>query len=292
MNCGEAYPFRLGILARRLGKALAILVLVSFSLYFIGTSHFPDRGIIQSPDPTEQGPTQEQAPYREATFVGGMSNAAVPSPVFVSDLALELTGVAITEHKRIALITTNAGPEKAYLEGDQISDRVTLKMILPDHITVEANGKLASIRLHRLSRDIGKSATMDADHPDPVLATVPLAYPLVLPSDEAADGTTEPYVLAQSDLQEYLNPAKITEQARVVSHIDGGFQIVELPAGSILKKLGMQPGDIVTTVNDLKLDSLPDFLAAYQDLTNHDQVKLKLVRDGVTWFWEFKKRDK
>lgn len=82
------------------------------------------------------------------------------------------------------------------------------------------------------------------------------------------------------------------EQARILSEtaiapVSGqngqiqGFAITKLPAGgSLLADVGLQPGDVITEINGIAVDSLPTLISLWPRLQNESQIRATVLRDG------------
>ncbi|GIX49501.1 MAG: hypothetical protein KatS3mg131_3712 [Candidatus Tectimicrobiota bacterium] len=57
-----------------------------------------------------------------------------------------------------------------------------------------------------------------------------------------------------------------------------GFRLTRLQPGSLLQRLGLQPGDVIQKVNGLSLNSPEEALVAYQQLHNEGTVRLEILR--------------
>jgi general secretion pathway protein C len=61
-----------------------------------------------------------------------------------------------------------------------------------------------------------------------------------------------------------------------------GFRIVDIPKNSLLSKLGVKDGDIITTVNGEALDSPAKAMEFYNNLKSNQQVQFVIERNGST----------
>ncbi len=63
-----------------------------------------------------------------------------------------------------------------------------------------------------------------------------------------------------------------------IKPINGGMQIATLQSGSILRRLGLRKGDVVTSVNDRAIRSMDDTMNIYRDLQNGNTISIQLLR--------------
>ena len=60
-----------------------------------------------------------------------------------------------------------------------------------------------------------------------------------------------------------------------------GFAITKLPAGgSLLADVGIQPGDVLTEINGVPVDSLPTLISLWPRLQNEKEIRAVVLRDG------------
>jgi type II secretory pathway component PulC len=59
-----------------------------------------------------------------------------------------------------------------------------------------------------------------------------------------------------------------------------GFTLTRMPEGSLLTDAGLRPGDVLTHVNDVAIDSLPTLIALWPRLQAASTVRAQVLRDG------------
>jgi general secretion pathway protein C len=93
-----------------------------------------------------------------------------------------------------------------------------------------------------------------------------------------------PKVLSSSPTSSALEKAKeLGVQPNIGS--DGsvmGFKIMNVPPGSIYEKLGFKSGDIITTVNGVKLDSVQAAMGLYTELKHATKAEVGVLRGTET----------
>jgi serine protease DegQ len=78
-------------------------------------------------------------------------------------------------------------------------------------------------------------------------------------------------------LPEPLTP-EIVEQFGIP--VSEGALVVEVPKGSPADKAGIQPGDVITGIDDAPVSTVEDLLGALRQHKPGDKVSVKVVRDG------------
>jgi len=59
-----------------------------------------------------------------------------------------------------------------------------------------------------------------------------------------------------------------------------GFALTRIPQGSLLSDAGLRPGDVLTSVNDVPIDSFATLVGLWPRLQNESQLRAVVLRDG------------
>lgn len=187
-------------------------------------------------------------------------------------LNLTLLGVYATEsNEAIAIIASGGAEEKIYQVDDTIPGGAVLKSVLPDRVLLERQSKMETLPFPKDA--IEGIAFSQAEVPS-------------LPDTTAISGTGQKLGNLRREILK--NPEQLGKmvQARPVTK-DGSFEGYQLsPSGNkadnrqLFQELGLEPGDIVTAVNDIMIDRPEKGLNALQNLVNAAEVTITLLRDG------------
>lgn len=192
--------------------------------------------------------------------------AAVDAPD--TSLKLTLRGVfASNEMDRARAIVGDArGKENHYAVGDPLPGGARLAEIYPDRIILDRNGRYETLRLPK-------------DRTSAVLSdTEPSASVAGSTATKAAAFTRYRNEIRQNP-SAFLNYVRATPARGA----DGRFIGFRLQAGrerGALNELGLRPGDIVTSINGVQIDSPAKGMKAMQTLGEGDSVSVTLLRDG------------
>ncbi len=77
------------------------------------------------------------------------------------------------------------------------------------------------------------------------------------------------------------NPSVLANQA-AVTQVKNGWKLTSVKSGSKVSQLGLESGDVITTVNGYGLGSLPATWWASEHLKNKDSYRVIIKRDGKT----------
>ncbi|PYQ23962.1 MAG: hypothetical protein DMF81_06975 [Acidobacteria bacterium] len=82
-------------------------------------------------------------------------------------------------------------------------------------------------------------------------------------------GQEVPRILAETTLM------PVTESGQVA-----GFTLTRLPEGTLLTDAGLRPGDVLTSINDVPIDSLATLIGLWPRLQSESDIHAVVVRNG------------
>ncbi len=171
-----------------------------------------------------------------------------------------------------AIIADPRNQENFYTVGSQVPGNAVLKEIYPDRVVLMRNNQFETLRLPKESvelQDGGRSASP------------PSAIPR-----SSRDSTSK---INGAGLREYRdalvnNPQQIVNLVQISPKNEGGrFLGYEVQPGrdkSFLSRFGLQPGDIVTSVNGIELDTPAKGLNLLRSLPDTNEYRIELMRNG------------
>lgn len=194
-------------------------------------------------------------------------------------LNLELRGIFASDDptKGGAIIADQRKEESFYMVGAQLPGNATLKEIYPDRIVLMRNNQFETLRLPRESLELGGKKTGEQSRSEPFTS------PPLPPSG------SEP-LNSGASIREYRD-ALINEPQRLADmiHIEPireanqftGYRIQPGNDESFFSRFGLQPGDIVTAVNGVTLDTPAKGLNVLRSLSDTNEIRIELKRNGV-----------
>ena len=171
---------------------------------------------------------------------------AQPGSLVVTSLALKLFGVRVDEAigGGSAIIATPDGVQSSFGVGDEIMPGVRLKQVAFESVTIDRNG-------------VSEQLFLDQS------VAAPVAKP----------GTAAPSTL----------PAAIQNEIRYAPRLNGekmtGVTVQPGGNGDVFRQAGLQPGDVVTSVNGQPVASIETVAG---QLTGKGSVLLQVERAGRT----------
>lgn len=187
-------------------------------------------------------------------------------------LRLELLGVmaaSISENSS-AIIAPKGGAGENYRVGDVVQGRTKLAAVHQDKVILDSNGKLETLKFDLARKQgIQKSAKPTAAQrkaqsrgslKDRFKKVRNAADAVSLLRDEVAN-----------------NPAGALKQLGLETAENGsGYKVSS--SGSMLTQLGLQPGDVILSVNGQTLGNLDDDQMLLEQVTSSGQARLEIQR--------------
>lgn len=91
------------------------------------------------------------------------------------------------------------------------------------------------------------------------------------------------YEVDRSVITDFMkNMATASSGARVMPDPNGGFRVTFVRSFSIFYKLGIRSGDVITSVNNIQLDSIDQTFALYTKLKDANHLTVSVNRGGQT----------
>jgi len=269
-------PERSGQLAR----VANILLVVWLAWLLAGLSWllFPEPENVPQPPPRVSTPAvqrsqpqineQQIAAWHIFGEAGAEKAVVQPAAVDAPDTSLKLTlrGVFASDDPgdARAIIGDPRGQEEHYSVGDPLPGNAKLTEIHADRIILERNGRYETLRLPRDRTPAGSTGIGAA------------------PQTGGAVSKAAAFARYRNEVRQ--NPSTFLNYVRATpARQDGKFIGFRLQAGrerGALKELGLKPGDIVTSINGVQIDSPARGMQAMQSLGEGDRVNVTLLRGG------------
>lgn len=190
-------------------------------------------------------------------------------------LNLKLHGIYHSPNTSFAMIATQNGKSKLYRVGESLPSGAKLQKIEPKKVILLRNGQYETLRL------IGSQATVANQLQDKYAKTV-----------QGSDDNAKPEkLLGHYQRQLQTNPSSLMKLVRISpTKRNGrliGYRIRPRKDATLLSQFNLQSGDILTTINGVKLDSPLKSLGIVQQLATANQVDLQVLRNGQVMSFSF-----
>jgi len=155
------------------------------------------------------------------------------------------------------------GKEDIFSVGDKMPGGILIKEIHVDHVLLERNGRLEKLMLQKDSGEVsltsGRSYSMPASS-----ARTPAAALKEIRSNILKNPTS---------FGDYALPMIVKENGRQI-----GYRLQPQKKGQMLAELGIQPSDVITQINGVKLDKAQNGIKALRQLSTARNLNIVVKR--------------
>jgi len=200
----------------------------------------------------------------------GEANTAVPISAVENapetSLALSLHGVIASRDRKTAraIIADSSGAENFYALDAQVPGGAVLKEIHADRVILLRGGGHETLMLPKDALD-GDGGQFGAP---------PL--PVASPDDAMLDEYRDALQNHPETLADRIQPMPVHEGGKFV-----GYRFMSPRDPTLLSRLGMQPGDIVTAVNGTQLDNPLKGMQVLRGISAEDEIRVDTLRNGT-----------
>lgn len=185
-------------------------------------------------------------------------------------LNLVLRGVlaAGTTQMASAIIAQGAkGKEEIYSIGDKIQGNITLREIHPEYVIIERQGQLETLRMEKSKGDdlISISNTIQ-----------PSTAQMSGASSQQLKNIRNNLIQNPGSFRKYALPVVVRENGKQV-----GYRLQPQQNSELLQQAGIEPTDIITSINGVRLDNVQNSIGALNALRSAEQVSVTVKRNGV-----------
>ncbi|HET9484260.1 MAG TPA: type II secretion system protein N [Xanthomonadales bacterium] len=203
-----------------------------------------------------------------------------------TDLELTLRGIFSQDDPRAghAIIADEGGIERTYRVGAEVAPGVTVEGVHADRVTLSRGGAHETLRLPRPDENRAPAAPPASQGPRAVNVAPGSVPPPALPGGAPFIAPNIDFEAATAKLG--VDPRTLAQQVQVLPVVENGqFVGVRLSGGreaAALAKLGLQPDDVVTSVNGIPLDSFSRAQSVASSFENASSVNVTVRRGGKT----------
>ena len=264
---------------QRMATVVSILIIIACAHLLVQMTwlFFPQDDSVDMPVQNKSTPAtnkaQTQAQFRKLTSANIFGVAATtttrkPSKAPETRLNLTLKGVLAAKPMSLAsaiIAQGKSGKEDIYAVGDKMQGGVLIKAIHPDHVVLERNGRLETLKLQKIS---GVSIQQSSNRTtNAVRANSPAS---------ALSEIRKNILKNPTSFGEYALPVIVKENGKQV-----GYRLQPQAKGELLSELGIQGSDIITQINGVKLDKPQNGISALRKLSTAKNLSIVVKRNGA-----------
>jgi len=277
-------PLVLQRINQRMASIISMLLIVACAwvLVEITWMFFPRAEVVSLPAQHKAKPfvnQQEQQVHfnklRSANIFGESEKAVVQSQEEAPETKLNLTlkGVLATVPMEMAsaiIAQGKSGKEEIYGVGDKMPGGVSIKEIYPDFVVLERNGSAEILKLQKDSGLEGFEATDNGNITGSGVSSLNRS-PGVALKNIRSDIMKNP-----ASFGDYALPVVVKENGKQV-----GYRLQPQKKGQMLSQLGINPGDVITEINGVKLDNQQNGISALRKLSTATNLNIVVKRNGA-----------
>lgn len=219
-----------------------------------------------------------------------LTPAPESAPAENEDLQVKLLGTSqLSSGKPFAIIENQSGDQSLYRLGDTIPSAGKLLEVRRDRVVVLHNGRRVALTIPRVE------GQPDEDRPSggtaqrrPYSRPSMIRRPGMFQRPQAGVRQLSPnrYALDRSAVNSNLqNLAPLFTQIRAIPNLrngnSNGFRLSEIQPGSIFQQIGLQDGDVLTSVSGQTVTDPLKAMALLQTLRDRSAITLDLMRNGA-----------
>ena len=232
---------------------------------------------------------------------------AAPAPVVVEDLHLKLIGTSLqSKSKPYAIIEDQSGNESLYQVGEEIPDAGKLVSVETSRAIIDRGGHNVAIEIpsSEISSPSGPLGGLRALRGIPAVMRRRFGALRGLPAGGNVDDNNDDndnnnnssklqlkklgpgkFEASRADVQQTMqSSAEFFTQLRAMPHfVNGrtdGFSISQVAPGSVFDQLGLQSGDLLTSINGEPVTNPMQALSLMQAVQSAPAIDIALNRGG------------
>lgn len=281
---------------RRVNKADAVA-----KRCFFGCEDAPDT--TAAPEcPAEGCPEGEQCVAGQCVSSDSVAAVDPSGTPVASDMNVKLVGAMVSNKKQwsTALIQDPGGQQTYVVRvDDMIMGQAKLVDVKRDRIIIERNGRLEYIRLegaisgNPVAAGAPRQAAMSSGLPK-LAAPTSKAMPTKQREPKSAKNTSGvrkmdkgSFAVERKALEAKLkNKQQLAKDATIIPNYKNGkksgLKLININEGSVYKTIGLQDGDVLQSVNGVKIRSQAHAMELMEQFREANKVTLELDRNGKT----------
>ncbi len=194
-----------------------------------------------------------------------------------TSLRLSLRGVFVSDQADDAwvIVADHRGKEETYRPGDTLPGGATLLEVYADRVILQHNGRRETLRLPASNMDNTSTKSRAGARSRPRGP----AQSVTTLSSEASQ------VLSEYRQKLLTDPQSVMSAVRAEPYRKGGrlmgYRVFPGADRKLMQKIGLRPGDVVTRINGVALDSPLKGLEVMQKISDASEITVDVLRDGV-----------
>jgi len=221
------------------------------------------------PAPTIDALTKQALFGRAQVTTGPSRNTSAPAAPTRLPLTLEAVFVSSDPAESGAIISQRGKPGKLYSPGDTVPGNARLATVEAERVILRRAGAREALAF-KVGYKVKANSTNASRRPN--VSTQPTQTPRISGQKPVLESLS-------ADLAQ--RPEETLDKLGITPSASGGYRIGN-DSNPYLSQSGLQPGDIVLSVNGQPLGDLNVDRLAISDLAQSSSVRVEIMRDGQT----------
>lgn len=186
-------------------------------------------------------------------------------------LNLVLRGILTAGEAQMAsaIIAQGAsGQEETYGINDKMPGGITLREIHAEHVIIERQGQFETLRMEKDQGDDLIAAPID--RPQSSTSTLSAV------ASQAIKNIRRELISNPTSFSKYALPVVVRENG-----VQVGYRLQPQQNSELLTQAGLEPSDVITSVNGVSLSDMNNSISALRELSTASQVNIIVKRNGT-----------
>jgi general secretion pathway protein C len=192
-------------------------------------------------------------------FVMAVVTAAPPD--------LEAVGIILSRRNEACIAILRSGGRQRIVGVGEGAFGGTVSSIVPGRVFLDFSGERVEVRLAGVAATPAAAPSAAASVPRDDDAN---ARSMERREMERRLGQEVPRILAETTL------VPVTESGQMA-----GYTLTRLPEGTLLTDAGLRPGDVLTSINDIPINSLATLIGLWPRLQTASDIRAMVLRNGL-----------
>ena len=188
-------------------------------------------------------------------------------------LNLVLKGVLAAGTSSIAsaiIARGSSGKEEIYGINDKIPGGITLKEIHPEHIILERQGQLETLRMLKSKGSDERASGKNKWSSTSTTSSISTA------SSQKLKTIRNDIIKNPTSFRKYALPVVVRENGKQI-----GYRLQAQQNSDLLTQAGIKPSDVITSINGIKLNDMKNSIGALNALRSANNVNITVKRNGA-----------
>lgn len=193
----------------------------------------------------------------------GKTGPVTTTKVPETRLNLILKGILADEpmqNASVIISRSKGGKEEVYGLGDKMPGGIIIKEIHSEHIILLRQGQLETLRLIKES-GVGKASSKRS---------------VTTSGAESLKNIRQKITTNPASFMEYATPVVVREAGRQI-----GYRLQPKTNKNLLAETGIQPTDVITSINGIKLNNPKNSMDALKKIRTANEINVMVQRNGI-----------